>query len=418
MTDHKRILVIGPGGPSAEAGAYEIRSFSWVRIAELHNIRDFTHVILNLMELPPLSDSAQWARIMGILKQAPPALGSTCRMLILGDPRLRVSVPINGRPLDVWFLSWADRGVPGIEVISDGAAVESLRLLATGSDTVYLDRVKQCPYTITAVRTANREITATPLLQSLDRRLVAFRLAEGPLSDVTFYPHYGGDADETVRLALHAFCEVAVGPVAAPAWVESLSAPGQDALDTQIAQLEAERTRVEQALKAAEVKRSTMRAVLRVLFEQGDVLETEIRSLLRRVGADVREPVERNKEDGWLSVHVDGVLREGVLELKGTKKDQFTEEGVRQLVEWVRRGIEHQKDYTGIFIGAHAVDRFPTERPDPFSDSWRRSADRFGLVALTTWDLYRAFELIAQGTMTKEDFWRSVFHTTGVYRFP
>ena len=62
--------------------------------------------------------------------------------------------------------------------------------------------------------------------------------------------------------------------------------------------------------------------------------------------------MEKNKEDGWITVKVDGIVYEGVLEIKSTKSGQFGEDGRKQLLDWIDRGRTLRlKNYKGYSLG-------------------------------------------------------------------
>ena len=97
------------------------------------------------------------------------------------------------------------------------------------------------------------------------------------------------------------------------------------------------------------------------------------------------------------------------------RNDQFNEEGLRQLADWKSRGVlQRDKQYKGIFIGNSAYARPPVERGDPFSSSFRRSAEGNGLVALTTTTLLRELGRVVDEGADPADFWRRLFDTRGV----
>jgi len=168
-------------------------------------------------------------------------------------------------------------------------------------------------------------------------------------------------------------------------------------------------------VSAAEAEREQLRDVLAVLTARDEDLHQRVRDLLRRLGADVEDPVELNKEDGWVRVELVGRTLHGVLEIKSTRNKTFDESGLRQLLEWVGRSDRDRKrTHKGIFIGNSAYARPPAERGDPFSSSFRQSAEANGLVALTTSTLLREFGRVVDEGADPADFWRRLFDTRGV----
>ena len=107
-------------------------------------------------------------------------------------------------------------------------------------------------------------------------------------------------------------------------------------------------------------------------------------------------------------------LLQGVLEVKSTRKAQFSELGLRQLNDWVNRGIElRRKLYKGVFIGTNAIRQHPNERPDAFSDSFRQSAELHKYVVMTTSDLLNVLLAVKGGELEADAFWRELFSCDG-----
>jgi hypothetical protein len=107
---------------------------------------------------------------------------------------------------------------------------------------------------------------------------------------------------------------------------------------------------------------------------------------------------------------------EGVIEVKGVRRDTFDAYGLKQLSQWRQRGVLlENKDYKPIFVGAAGIDRPPVERPDPFDKRWGNQAELLGTVGLLTDDLYRACVLHAWGQLDGPAFWRAVFSTNGIF---
>jgi len=154
-----------------------------------------------------------------------------------------------------------------------------------------------------------------------------------------------------------------------PEWISDYEAPGQTAVDQEIAKIVEELGSAKEQFVQAQKKREEIRACLKLLYEREFGLEPAVQNILRGLGAHVEDPKEANKEDGWVTVNVEGQVYEGVLEIKSTRSAQFGEDGIRQLLDWIDRGTKmRQKKYKGIFIGNSSVDTPGKERPWPFSD--------------------------------------------------
>ena len=139
-------------------------------------------------------------------------------------------------------------------------------------------------------------------------------------------------------------------------------------------------------------------------------------ALLESLGASIERPAEVNREDGWILVTTSQGDFEGVLEVKGASKAQFDSNGIRQLLEWVNRGMELRfKKYKPIFIGTTSPQLAPADRSDPFPDGWKKHAALANVAALTTSTLYDAYCLHVAGKLDTDSFWVRLFATTGVF---
>jgi hypothetical protein len=417
-----RLLIIGPGGTTCETATHLIHAVPWTSVTTIHNIRDYKDVVINVDDYPATTDSEAWT---GILRTLAPVRGvHSTRLWILGDPRFSVSAQaprpgetlVRERPfLDFFYpaqFRWRESSGHSIgEVVGTYNAPNERQRQ-------YLNRISSYQYTLDRID-GEPNNTVGSWLYSLDEQPVAFTVL-GPMGNAAFVPSIDSlSSDETIRLALSSFCNATIGPREAPQWLDALVAPGQDEADAMLAKLENERARIEREHKIAATARDECREVLRMLYEQGDILDRTTRAMLGRMGAVVSEPTEPGKEDGWIEVTIDGIARLGVLEIKGTTKEHFTEEGLKQVVQWTLSASLDQKDALGIFIGASAIEHPPSQRGDPFSASWRSALAKFGLVAVTTVELYRAYELILSGMLDRETFWRSLFAAKGgVYIVP
>jgi hypothetical protein len=235
------------------------------------------------------------------------------------------------------------------------------------------------------------------------------------LGSVIILPKVELTEDEALVLILRDVCGVE-SRLPEPDWVGRYVAPGQEAIDTQIQLIRAEIEAGAQSLRAAEAKRESARKYLRLLYDRGDSLEEIVREVLRGLGAEVEDPENPGQEDGWITVRIGGQVLEGVLEVKSTRNPQFGLEGIRQLLDWVNRGVEAKgKKHKGIFVGSSSVDRPPEERPDPFGNQWRQSAELHQIAAIRVENLYALHVRKAAGTINVEDFWRGLFETNGVF---
>ena len=114
-----------------------------------------------------------------------------------------------------------------------------------------------------------------------------------------------------------------------------------------------------------------------------------------------------------------GKTYEGVLKIKSTKSDQFSEDGRRQVLDWIERGRTiRSKNYKGIFIGNSAVTeplKSLGDRPLAFSNSWKKAAELSQMCAIKSEELFLIYVLHKQGKVNLDDFWTKLFATDGIF---
>jgi len=216
----------------------------------------------------------------------------------------------------------------------------------------------------------------------------------------------------------HTFLRQTLGIVLSeepPAWLAPIVVPGQPGLDAQIAELEKLITRVNEQLLEAKDARTTRRACLEVLYQTGEPLEDAVELMLHSMGAAVSKPSVKGQCDRFLSVMFDGQEHKAVVEIKSTKNEQFTMDGLRQVMQWRTDAImANDAEFRALFIGNSAIKSPPGLRPSPFTPQWKTSAERFEVSCITTSVLYAAYCEIQAGSLDKEEFWKLFFTTGGI----
>lgn len=201
-----------------------------------------------------------------------------------------------------------------------------------------------------------------------------------------------------------------------PAWVSSLRMTGEDQLDADQSSLEAQRQDIVLREKEILARRAAIRKPSELLYATADLFEIAVRNAFRELGASVKDPVDPNKEDGWVSIVVNGKQLEGVLEMKGMTKPYYDSYGLRQLGNWVQRGKINNIDYKPIFVGVSARNTTPAQRPNPISDDFRNTAREFDVAILTGEVLFEAVMLDRDGKLERDKFWTDLFGCVGVFK--
>jgi hypothetical protein len=270
----------------------------------------------------------------------------------------------------------------------------------------------------TNIRTACFNRYEHALAFSIWHRIGSEHSAHISYGPIYFLPEISLDADEALQIALRDFCNAA-SELPEPEWVSGFNVPGQKPIDEKIAQIRAVLAEQQTALEKTIVERIEARTCLKLLYEREFALEPVVRNILRQLGAKVEEPTEKNKEDGWITIQVAETTYEGVLEIKSTKNDQFGEDGRKQLLDWIDRGRTlRNKNYKGIFVGNSAVTKplkTLSDRPNAFSDSWKKAAALSQICAMKSEELYLIYLLHKQGKLNLDDFWAKLFTTNGIF---
>jgi len=232
---------------------------------------------------------------------------------------------------------------------------------------------------------------------------------------ITILPAVNEDTVEMAALVLRHVCDVS-DRLPEPAWASLVEAPKQAQVDRKISQLKGQVENLEETLSRAREERKQLRYCVELLFQKDNALEEVVRWALGELGLEVKHPSETGKEDGWIYFRDDNSDLRGVLEIKGTSKDQFSEKGLGQLAQWVSNGVESEKvKYKGVFVGNSAVNTSPDTRANPFSDSFCKNIKIQGFVALTSTGLFELYQAKQSGRLDISDLWPRVFAHDGVF---
>jgi hypothetical protein len=237
-----------------------------------------------------------------------------------------------------------------------------------------------------------------------------------PLSNPIFFlPQSEFSEEEVLEFVLRDFVGVDVS-APEPEWVTDFVAPGQQEVGGEIDNLSDQIRKLADEYERKLEERTEVREPLKLLYETGPALEESVRSVLEALGAEVEQPEDSTKEDGWVAVRVADEVLEGVLEVKGIKNRHFDWEGLRQLTDWIERSMTfREKTYTRIFVGNSSRKDPPQRRWWPFDPNWVKQAKMRGYAAIRTEDLYVLYLLDRTGRLDRDRFWRKLFSTKGPF---
>src|SRR5206468_10175324 len=105
-----------------------------------------------------------------------------------------------------------------------------------------------------------------------------------------------------------------------------------------------------------------------------------------------------------------------VLEVKGTRGDQFSRKDLRQLTEWMDDAVSSDlAEVKGAFVGNAARDKVPTDRGEMFDDNNLQYAKLKRMVLLRSVDFYWIVLLELLGRLDSQMFWSDFFMTVGYF---
>ena len=457
----RKIILIGTTGYNQSDDEIKIDCFKWEEIQKIDNITDYDVLILNLLKLDTeeARKRVKWEHFISILNFASASgiLSNNGEIIVIGDPRFTIIDETVERgekskqiikSNTVKFLDWS-----GLDFYWDNRPGTTTIISCDYKHKEfqeYLKYLKDWKYSLSTVKN-NKEIQESfysieymeknrmkiyiekyILCQNRYKNYLAFEIiyqilkttyrygqdntelfhSYGPM---IFLPKINLDEEETLLLVLEVICGIEM-ELPEPEWLEQYLAPGQGEIDSKIKEIETKTEELSNQLEMEWIKRDNVRRCLKLLYEIKHPLEPVVREMLEFLGAEIEEPKENNKEDGWIKVTIEGKIYEGVLEIKSTKSEQFGEEGIKQLLDWINRGIQLQKKkYKGIFIGNNAISISPDKRPNAFSAGWVKSAELSNICAIKSEDLYRIYLINSKNKINLNLFWEELFNKNGIF---
>ncbi len=454
-------MLIGATGYNQFDDEIRIDCFKWREIQKIKNIKDYDVLILNLLKLDTeeVRKRIKWEHFISILnfEITRDIILNNGMIIVIGDPRFTIidetarkdggSKQIIASNI-VNFLDWS-----GLVFYWDNRSGTTTIIKCDYEHKEfqeYLKYLKDWKYSLSTVEISKEikesfnnieynkknnfeiSIKKNKLCQNRYNNSLAFELRYQMLKNIrTYYdvrkelmhsygpiiflPKISLDKDETLLLVLKDIFGIEM-KLPEPEWLEQYPAPGQAEIDTKIKEIETKSKKLLNQLEEEKLKRENVRRCLKLLYDTKHSLEPIVREMLQVLGAQLEEPKENNKEDGWVKVNIEGKIYEGVLEIKSTKSEQFGEEGIKQLLNWINRGIRlRKKKYKGIFIGNNAINISPHKRANAFSDGWVKSAELSEICALKSEELYYIYLINSKTNINLNLFWEELFNTNGIF---
>ncbi|WP_038168940.1 hypothetical protein [Verrucomicrobium sp. BvORR106] len=437
----KKFIIIGSSSLAGISGR-NLTCIRWDKLTPKINLRDFDVVIISTLAFGTSDQpNVDWATFFHILN---PTIARDVSahggvFMIVGNPTF--DVHLDKGKASAPFLSWT-----GLQLEWDIAHGDTMQFLDSRVNTnfaTYCSYIAGWQYSLRSCSigstgydaiedvarsggsiilhrddiATNRHKNALATRIKVKHKVTGHQYSstETTILHYILLPPINFSNDDTLLLVLRDVCNLPLA-VNEPEWVKEWIAPNQIRIDAQIASLGIAMRKLQSELDAAQSDRNKSRQCLKLLYSRDHELEEIVRSVLRSLGAIIEDPTGDNKEDGWISVNAHNSILEGVLEIKSTEKDSFTEQGLRQLGEWKTRGIvERHKKFKGIFVGNSALMCSPDSRPYPFSDSFLKAATLSEVCILMTSDLYAVYQLHCEGALDYGAFWTALFSTNGLF---
>jgi hypothetical protein len=434
----KKIALIGATGYEYASPEARVECFAWDRLQKATNLADYDAVVIDLLSLQDKEhlDGDALRRALDI-RTVQEVLGKRDgAFYVLGDPRFPVKWRSAEGEQSAPFLYWT-----GVEFAWDerpGDTVERYWQASSRPFKPFVDALSRWHYSLAAARPEPEgfaEFWNVEYLRSIGYQPAVYvnaicdnsygnhlvfsvsharemvmpqygRLVSGKREvlsgPIYFLPENKFSEEQALEFVLRDLCGADVS-APEPEWVSEFVAPCQEKVDRELAELEARIVELIEDRDCKVEELAEVRKPLKLLYETGAALEEAVQSLFEALGAEVEPPEEdRTKEDGWVTVRVGDETFESVLEVKGVKTKQFNLEGLRQLADWIERGITYRsKTYTGIFVGNSSREDPPRRRIWPFHKNWVEQAELRGYAVIRTEDLYTLYLLDRTGRLDR-----------------
>lgn len=149
-----------------------------------------------------------------------------------------------------------------------------------------------------------------------------------------------------------------------------------------------------------------------LLFDGGFGLEEIVGEAFTTLGAALAKPT-KERADCRLTVPLHGTC---VVEVKGTRSDQFSRRDLRQLSEWLDEAMSDElATVKAAFVGNAAREKHPSARGPMFDTNNLNYAKLKQMVLISSVDLYCLVVLELTGKLDTREFWREFMECIGEF---
>lgn len=198
--------------------------------------------------------------------------------------------------------------------------------------------------------------------------------------------------------------------LAFPEWVGNYKTSSQKQVESNILRFENNKKQIEGLLQVQYDSLLIEAKYQKLLFEQGDSLQSIVHDAFELLGAEVDRKDEKT-DDGKIIYKKNN---KGILEVKG-KKNCIERKDIRQLEDW-KDNAEKVEGFErkGIFVANCFIDKELNERGEYFPDKTANKAEDEGFCLLKTSQIFKAICLLKENKLDKKKFWETIFGTNGV----
>lgn len=430
MAALRRYLLISNRVERQSRDDSQLEIASWNELLKIANPADYDTWVLNFSALkeqqpPKLFNDAEIRVLFHQSNFAPILLGGG-RIFLIGDFTTAVRTPPNtgggggpgrvsaagaARPTSSVYVPFAE--LLGIE--RDSRPIEFRRVSRSNeynNEAVYgyLDQVVRWDYSLRIKGKDQPVGKINKFGQTNFGTCVAASFAVGP-GWIIVLPSLGVTSEADENYVIEKFLNFR-SRSAPPSWSTALVVPQQ----TEIAARRDEAlTRAREFIEIAKNEKGLLVQAerwKRLLFDGGNGLEEIVREAFTVLGAAVSKPA-KDRADCRLVVPPYGSC---VVEVKGTRGDQFGRRELRQLNEWIDDAVSAElASVKGAFIGNSAREKHPDERGAMFDANNLDYAKLKQMTILRSPDLYCLVLLQIIGVLNAKEFWNEFFECAGEF---
>lgn len=422
---------------------------TWQELGLIPNLCDYDTVVINFTAVreraqPTAFDKADLDRLFHLQSWAH-IIASGGHLFIVGDPDLGfqvpntatrklvrpsgpISVPTEFQKLAAFQLAFPLRQL--LDIAKDPRPLDYRRIKRIQESKFpaihkYLDNVSDWKYSLATWRLSDGwnsvivghpiGINTVPLARTSYSTALAVRFSFTASSieagSITLLPPLGKGAGAEDLFILKEFFGITTN-LPEPNWVRARKVPGQAGIEAEIQSSREMLNRVQEAIRDGENRLAACKRWHRLLYDDGNSLESIAREAFELLGASV---AKTSKEKDDYRVNVSGFL-EGVMEVKGTHNPQFSKGALRQLAGWMDEAVaEKNVSVKGIFVGNAARNDEPQTRGKLFEKNNEDYAILKEIVILRTMDLFCLSVLKRLNLLVVDAFWNEFFACKGSF---